>query len=913
MAWYIHWDSSFDLAKGGVELSFRKSEDMAHLLVETQAVRDIMGIIKNIRVEHISSRYHIIGTRGFGKSTLLNFVAFSLYSNVQSQKVLPIYASLLGKATQEKELEFVFFRSLLESLFDVPSDMKRFYSGELFLEPLKRLASAEEEYRGKLKEFAQVTLEFVYEAFENQLKHLREHFDRIVFLIDGLDKQDTSIILTFLRNTQERFNNIINKYDCIFIDAADPSWRATLDSKEFSGVRGITIGLRGWTVDEVEALINKRLERIGIFEFPFDRKALDILVEDFQGNPREILQYTTTLLHYAAKERHPTIGPGIARKIVWSEDAKERFFQKVISDTDLRYAFEKLKDLYKERQVMNILIALYYQRNKILSVNLDYAARTSIGITLSDADYRQHLENLVAKGCMRRSKVANYVELEDDMFKLLDCAVELGQSLVALPVVLSDLESKVGRLARPLDEEVIMKDEIQKVLEQHPQEWLDYKRMNELILENPRTEKKLQEYFKENHEKKISSTIPLIVHKFREEGKIMFDKITSSYRWRPTWIDYETAELFGAKRILDKIDFAEKSIQDEEYEELAKCCEEIFWLSFAKLNDLFGGRTDASNLENIHAFLKTLSINLEKPIPFSLFLSSLKETVSDPEEGKLRLQLSILYAKRIYSKVNELGQYEAKNQEIIQRLRKCIVGKTKESERLDFNSVFLPMLLKHYGKLVDLMTNLKIKEGFVENIPTEFNSLLESKYILQAKLCECPVCKSRTVLCGETAMCQEDKVPLIIKKDVYVLSNRAYHAWNVWIEEYARHAFLDLPCKKVESGLSLKPVDSIGVIAPKEVDVCVTYNGICIAVECIENVRCNEGKNDIVDLLHKIETLRLFDAIVLVYRLVDNKHNFESMLQKHQKLLKATLVKNPTDFKTDLNEILSKMEVNSEN
>jgi len=64
MTWFIHWDPSFDLARGGVELSFRTTEDITYLLVETEAIRHVTNIIKNIRSRYISSRYHVIGARG---------------------------------------------------------------------------------------------------------------------------------------------------------------------------------------------------------------------------------------------------------------------------------------------------------------------------------------------------------------------------------------------------------------------------------------------------------------------------------------------------------------------------------------------------------------------------------------------------------------------------------------------------------------------------------------------------------------------------------------------------------------------------------------------------------------------------------------------------------------------------------
>jgi hypothetical protein len=913
MTWFIHWDPSFDLARGGVELSFRSSEDMLHLLVETEAIRYVNSLINKITSPSISSRYHIIGTRGFGKSTILNYVAFSLYNNIQSQKVIPIHASLLGTASDEKELEFIFFRSLLESLFDIPTDIKRFYPKEPFPELMNKLIKAEEEYKRKLKEFGQVTLEFVYTAFENQLNDLKQYFDKLVFLIDGLDKQDTDAVLKFLRNTQERINSIISKYNCLFVDAADPSWRETLDTREFSGVRGATINLRGWTVNEVEALIRKRLERIGIFIMPFDRKALDILVEDFQGNPREILQYATTLLHYAAKERHSTIGPGIARKIVWSDDAKEKFFEKVISDTDMRYAFEKLRDIYTERQMMNILVATYHQRNQRLFTKLNYDARSSVGITVTDLNFQRYLNVLISKGCLRRSKVRDFVELEDDVKKLLDYAVKLGQSLVALPVILSELEFKVRPVTTPTKEELIMKDEIQTIFEQHPTNWLDYRGIKQLLLENPRTVKKLQEHFKEDYQKKVTSTIPLIVHKLKEEAKLMLDEATSSYRWRPSWIDYDTAELFRSKGVIDKIDSAEKALLGERLDEFTKDCKDIFWELFSKINELYRGIINVSNLNDVVAFLEMLDVNVQKPFPLKLFLSSLKDAPSDLDEARIRLRTALLYAKRIRIKLSQLQRYEAKNEQIIKKLRENKVGVTKESERHDFNTVFLPILLRKYGRLVDCMTKIKMREGFIVKPPSELKSLIDQKWLLPAKLFECPECKKKTIVsAGEikVANCQDDRVPLNFKKNIHVLSDKANQAWNVWMEEYSRYMLQKLPCKYVESGVSLKPLEHRGVTAAEEVDVVAVYNGLFLAVECIENVSCVEKKNDVLNTISKIESLGLFDAVILIYRNIDNRRAFKSIVKRYQKLLYPVLVQNPNDFKRELHQTLALLETN---
>lgn len=911
MSWHLHWDPSFDLARGGIELSFRSHEDMTHLLVETEAIRLVNRIIDKIATPSISPRYHVIGTRGFGKSTLLNYIAYRLLSSIDTQKVIPIYSSLLGAATEEKELEFIFFRSLLESLFNIPSDMEKFRARETFVRTLEQLTKAKNEYKIQLKQFGRVSLEYVYTAFENQLDHLREAFHNIAFLIDGLDKQETDVVLKFLRNTQERLNTLISKYSCVFIDAADPSWRVTLDAKEFSGVRGFPISLRVWTVDEVEALIKKRLEMIGIYQMPFERKALEILVEDFQGNPREILQYGTTLLHYAAKERIATVGPGLARKIVWTNDSKEKFLKFIISDTDARYAFEKLKTLYTERQMMNILTSTYNQRGQRLSNILNYDARSSIGITLTNGDYQKFLGILLTKGCLRTSKAQNYVELEDDLKKLFDFVAKMGESLVALPAVISELEFKVESVVPPPKEEIMIKEEIQKVFEQHPSEWLDYKQCKELLFENPRTRKKLEEHYKEDYDKKITSTIPLIVHKLAEEVKLMQDEETSKYRWRPSSIDFETADLFKSKEILDLIEPAEQSLADENMEELAGLCEKIFWNSFSKINILFGGRVKTINIPDVIAFLKHLDVNVSKPIPLNLFLSSLKETVPDADEAKVCFQTAILYAKRAFRKIHQLNSYEPKNQAIIEKLRKCKTGVWREEEREHFRTILLPVLIENYGKLVECMTAVKIRNGILEKVPAELISLQENKQILPAELYECPVCKKRTTISTtkiEAINCTEDKVPLVHIKSVYIVSDKAYQAWNVWMEEYTKTILEELPCKYIETGIALKPIETVGIASPEEVDLVVVFNGKSIAIECMDNVSVGQERNDVANIIHKIESLGLFDAIVVVYKYVDNIHSFNAIVKKHQKILFPLMIESPKVFKTSLYQTLKSIE-----
>jgi len=909
MSWHIHWDPSFDLARGGIELSFRIHEDMNRLLVETEAVRLVGRILDKMLTPSVSSRYHVIGTRGYGKSTILNYVAYSLFSNLSSRRILPVYSSLLGKATTEQELEFIFFRSLLESLFHVPSDIDDFHLSETFHDVSEHLTAAKVEYKQQLMTLGQVTLEYVYTAFENQLDHLKKVFQKIIFLVDGLDKQETEIVLRFLRNTQERLNMLITKYNCVFMDAADPSWRENLDTKEFKGVRGFTINLRGWTVDEIEALIKNRLEMMGIFLVPFDRKALEIVIEDFQGNPREILQYCTTLLHYAAKEHIETIGPGLARKIVWNDDAKERFFKFVIGDTDARYGFEKLKLIYNERQIMNILIATFSNKGQRLSRNLNYEARSSVGITLSDIDYQKNLDMLLAKGCFKTSKAQNYLELENDLKKLFDFIEKMNQSLIALPVVLGELEFKIEESAPPLKEEIAVKEEIQKVFEQNSNKWLDYTQCKELLVANPRTKSKLEEHFGENYQQKVASTIPLVVHNLLNTGKLMQDEETAEYRWRPSTIDHETADFFKSKVILDLIDAVKKSIAEVDMQKIGALCDKMFSASFSKLNTLFGNRVDPNNIAEAIAFLKTLDVNVSRPIPLHMFLMSLKEKINNSDEGNVCAESTILYAKRIFTKFNQLNHHEPKNQEKISQLMRCKTGSLKEEEREHFKKFLMPWLIKNYGKMIECMTSAKTKCGYIEKVHAELKNLQENGQILPAEILRCPKCNREMASekgTGEAKVryCTEDKVPYEYIKSAYILSSKTYEAWNVWMEEYSKMILEKLPCRYIETGIVLKPYEAVGVSTPEEVDLVLVYNGKLIAIECMENVQMTEEKNDVSNIIHKIENLGIFDFVVLVYQHVDDTSRFEAFVKKYKKILSTVMIKRSREFSADLHQVL---------
>lgn len=914
MAWYVHWNSSFDLSRGGVELSFRNEDDMIHLLVETASIREVDSIIHNISGPNISSRYNVLGSRGLGKSTILNYFAYSLYKKIETLMVIPIHVTMFGTATDEKELEFIFFRSLLESLFEIPNDFSKFGDINKKSQIIGHLKNAYAEYTDSLKKHGDVSIEFVYTAFNYQVSCLKQYFNKIVFLFDGLDKQETELVMRFFRNTQERINYMINKYDCIFIHAADPTWRDSLETTEYSGVKGRSINLRGWTISEIDSLIRKRLERIGVYSMPFTESALQIIVENHLGNTRGILQYATTLLNFAAKEHIQNIGPGLAKDIIWDESAKETFYNKIQSEPNLRYAIEKIKiremdlisdveNIFLDRQFLNILFMMYNQKNYRLSRDITYLNRSSLGITLSDEKFNVYLNILNRRGCIKRSIIEGYYELDIDMITLFDYVNELNQSLDALPVVLDSLSSRISSIPIKQREDLLIKEEIQDVFEQNADKWIDYDEIKQYLFENPRTLSKIQGYFKEKYVSNVNRVIPLMVSQLYIQGQVIIDAETSTYRWRSNLIDYDTAELFKDKYIINNIIDSQKAISQKKFIKFQLECKKLYLNILNKINEIYNNRFDVEDINTVYDLLNYLDINLQHPVPFKIVISALNKKPNDMDEAKIIYNNTILFAKRIQRKLLYLKSYSNKNNLKIEMLKTNTVGFSKQNERDLFNIKILPMLKENFSKIIESMISIKITNGYLNKIPQLKHP--SKDIFLKAKLYKCEKCESEIPISGEDilANCPNDSTLLTYIKDVYIISQEIYQAWTVWIEEYVKFILKSLPIQYITSGITLKPGLSPEISIVEEIDGVILIDGKLIAIECIENLVTKE-KSDVDNIVTKISNLKLFDAIILVYYKIDDLRLFTSQIGKYKNFVYPVQVKKPKTFKMAIYQII---------
>ncbi len=230
-------------------------------------------------------------------------------------------------------------------------------------------------------------------------------------------------------------NDFITRYKCVFVISAEPSWIATLETGEYSGVKGTPITLRSWSTQEAMDLVTKRINCLGAVS-PFTLEALEILRENADGNPRKILQDASELLREAVRHKTDTIGPGMVGKMVWSGEKKNALFTQIAQKSDYRRGFERLRSHASDATDMRILLATHERRG--LNRALDYQKRADLGITLKDEEFERRLNELVRVRCLqlgdsrRVGSRDGYVELDSEVNLILDWIEREGLSFYPL-------------------------------------------------------------------------------------------------------------------------------------------------------------------------------------------------------------------------------------------------------------------------------------------------------------------------------------------------------------------------------------------------------------------------------------------------------------------------------------------------
>jgi len=532
----------------GEPLSYT-DDGIERLIVHTEPLRRTVSILNEIGVPTLNRRYYVIGQRGMGKSTLLNFIIRTLLRSVSIRKVLPVFVNTVTEGKDPESLRLNFVTSTIESLFQVIlMDLKR--SGYLNEEVLSKFARLRRNYfdqKGSAKIDSRTAEEFLYHL----LAMLNDFgIKQFLLLYDELDKIDSyTIVLEFIRKSQSLMENLVGKYGCTVFISGIPDWISLLSKDEYSGVRGESISLEPWLPEDAMKLINLRLKysTYGKFETPFSDEAVKEICERGQGRPRRILELAKALLIWGAGQKKRYFEKDFCAKIFWRDDSVTRFYDALSSEDVLLSGYNKLKRIYdpdKDDPAAYYLLTLIYSVEKYADLPLS-ELRKRYGIDMDELVYKSLLTRLEAVDAIKRSVEAfPYYSVTKELKGLFQYVTRtLAESLEYLPQVIKMHKPGIAEIV----EEFSLRQECIAVLSNAPAKTFHVNNIVKAILENPDARQRAGRFYsaegKELSEDELSTRLKIgmraVLRKLTDEGYVLRQQKGRRlvYRWFPKYID----------------------------------------------------------------------------------------------------------------------------------------------------------------------------------------------------------------------------------------------------------------------------------------------------------------------------------------------------------------------------------------
>ncbi|MHA1248587.1 MAG: phosphoribosyltransferase-like protein [Candidatus Helarchaeota archaeon] len=561
-------------------------------------------------------RIYIIGERGMGKSTLLNY----LFMNFIKNGYFALYCDLLG-GRKEEDADYNFLYSIYDGFY---KSLKYFPKN---LDKIKRKISNEDV--NKLGKSVQL------QSFLEKIIIDTSKKTKLIILIDEFDKKNPDIALNVLSNLQ----NFLNKKNVIFIFAGTPKWLDILNVQDYSGIDGKKFRLNTWDLEITKLALKRRLEEKFIFEEIIKDEAIREIIKRANGIPRYILTRINNILIEAGKRKIKLIDLKFVEEFgFWSLNSIENFKKFLNNNQKEKNLWQKLidnriiiRDIAARESAFSILIAIF-NHNAVI-VKPDQISREQLGINLSDYEFENaifKLKNL--KLIEERNKKYTLLALKRSFEYIRD---ELEENLIFLPYIIHNIIPKKER-EMPIKGKTD-KTEILKSFFLEYNEWID----KDSIL------KKLEErgeditVLKYDFERYIS---PLISNKF-----IFYTEYDKKYKKVPDYLEKENLDLYILKHS-NLIDYFSKV---------------IFWINKNRPDNVI------KNLAEIIKFLLNLIIesnqeNRIKTIPE--ICDKYEDIILNFNFDNYNKELFIANINE-FIKINEIKEFEIKKiRSIIQNL-----------------------------------------------------------------------------------------------------------------------------------------------------------------------------------------------------------------------------------------------------
>jgi len=403
------------------------SDNLSKLFVKNSYLERIIQEINQIinSMEGSNKRIYIIGERGMGKSTLLNY----LYKLYMKDNNLVLYCDILGgRVNENADYNFLYsiFNGFQKSIAYLPKELEKFK---------KRILTENNKF-GKTVQL---------QSFLDQLINDISKKVKIIILIDEFDKKNPDLALEVLSNIQ----NFLNKKNVFYIFAGTPKWLDMLDVQDYSGLDGKRFRLKTWDLDTTEKVIKRRLAIKLIYEEIFRNDALNEIVKKGEGIPRYILMRVNEILIEAGKRKIEKIDLKFVKDFgFWSLNSIEKFKKFLINNKKERDIWHKLiqekiiiRDTPAKESPLSILIAIY--KYNFIIKDPDQNTREKLGINLLENDFKNAIKKLIELSIIEeRNKKYSLLQLKHS-FEYIK--MDLNENSIYIPYIIQDILPKKDR------------------------------------------------------------------------------------------------------------------------------------------------------------------------------------------------------------------------------------------------------------------------------------------------------------------------------------------------------------------------------------------------------------------------------------------------------------------------------------
>lgn len=528
--WTSYWGLAMD--PFSEEPLYYNSVNFEKLLVRYTPVEEVDEILADLYREKgrlMRRRYYVIGLRGMGKTTILNYIVRKTLEK-PSERILPIYVNNvhikdpgdpIDPAKDSEKLRLNFCLRTIEALFNtILHVLKEYASG---YSDFEKIRAKYFELKGKTP-IDQATAEALLKEYLNRLK---KDFDVFILLYDELDKiDDYNTVLRFLRSSQGLLETL-SEYGCVLFLCGVPDFSKMLRSSEYSGVGGHEVWIHTWSVQDAKALIKSRLD-YALFtgSFPFGDKVIEAICSKAEGRPRLIQSQTRDSLIWGAYACLKVIDEKFLNSLMWEDKSVARFRDAAHSSKEMQQAINILRKVYdpdRDDPSVYFLLMKIFEVERIFSLP-PTGLKEKYGIDMEINQFERIVHFLKDFDSIneRQSGGKKYYVLNPKIVSLFSYVRNiLKQSLEYLPRVIKiDLaEIKEAKL------EFNLRNEVTKILVMNPQHRYSRAELTKEIMNNPDAKTRALEYYKVASDKelksKLMSALATVLHVLHKDGAVI--------------------------------------------------------------------------------------------------------------------------------------------------------------------------------------------------------------------------------------------------------------------------------------------------------------------------------------------------------------------------------------------------------